>query len=99
MRGWQEWLKPDEMKVEPLRVSIKAGVEALDRGQYEDVEDEDLDTISMASPRLRRVDPKWGAIGFQNRPRPISFQIKPDSWRRPCLVRHSQCSVSALGGR
>ncbi|MCZ8321791.1 MAG: hypothetical protein O9296_09440 [Novosphingobium sp.] len=42
---------------------------------------------------------KWGAIGFQNRPRPISFQIQPASWRRPCLVRHSQCSVSVLGGR
>lgn len=43
VRGWQERLKADELKLERLRQSIKAGVEALDRGEYDDVEDEDLD--------------------------------------------------------
>ncbi len=43
VRGWQERLKADELKLERLRQSIKAGVEALDRGKYDEVEDEDLD--------------------------------------------------------
>lgn len=43
VRAWQERLTADEMKLERLRLSIKAGVEALDRGEFDEVEDQDLD--------------------------------------------------------
>lgn len=51
VRGWQERLKADELKLERLRVSIKTGVEALDRGEYDEVKDEDLD--GLAAPAAR----------------------------------------------
>jgi antitoxin ParD1/3/4 len=52
VRGWQERLKADELKLELLRQSITAGVEALDRGEYDEVEDEDLDAYldGLAEP-------------------------------------------------
>ncbi len=55
VRGWQERLKADELKLERLRQSIKAGVEALDRGKYDEVEDEDLDAYldGLAVPASR----------------------------------------------
>ncbi|WP_290542319.1 type II toxin-antitoxin system ParD family antitoxin [Aestuariivirga sp.] len=55
VRGWQERLKADELKLERLRQSITAGVAALDRGEYEDVEDEDLNTFldGLATPAAR----------------------------------------------
>lgn len=55
VRGWQERLKAEELKLERLRVSIKAGVEALDRGEYNEVEDEDLDAYldGLAAPAAR----------------------------------------------
>jgi antitoxin ParD1/3/4 len=55
VRGWQERLKADELKLERLRQSITAGVEALNRGEYEDVEDEELDAYldGLAEPAAR----------------------------------------------
>lgn len=55
VRGWQERLKADELKLERLRQSVKAGVEALDRGEYDEVEDEDLDAYldGLAAPAAR----------------------------------------------
>ncbi len=55
VRGWQERLKADELKLERLRQSIKAGVEALDRGEYDEVEDADLDAYldGLAAPASR----------------------------------------------
>jgi antitoxin ParD1/3/4 len=55
VRGWQERLKADELKLELLRQSITAGVEALDRGEYDEVEDEDLDAYldGLAEPAER----------------------------------------------
>ncbi|MBX9618598.1 MAG: type II toxin-antitoxin system ParD family antitoxin [Hyphomicrobiales bacterium] len=55
VRGWQERLKADELKLERLRVSIKTGVEALDRGEYDEVKDEDLDAYldGLAAPAAR----------------------------------------------
>ncbi len=55
VRGWQERLKADELKLELLRVSIKTGVEALDRGEYDEVKDEDLDAYldGLAAPAAR----------------------------------------------
>lgn len=55
VRGWQERLKADELKLERLRVSIKTGVEVLDRGEYDEVKDEDLDAYldGLAAPAAR----------------------------------------------
>lgn len=55
VRGWQERLKADELKVERLRLSIKAGVDALDRGEFDEVEDEHLDAYldGLAAPAAR----------------------------------------------
>lgn len=43
VRGWQERLKADELKLERLRQSIDAGLADLDRGDYEEVNDADLE--------------------------------------------------------
>ncbi len=52
VRAWQERLKADELKLERLRQAITTGVEALDRGEYDEVEDEDLDAYldGLAAP-------------------------------------------------
>lgn len=43
IRALQQRRKVDALKLDKLRLSIKAGVEALDRGEYDEVDDEDLD--------------------------------------------------------
>lgn len=55
VRGWQERLKADELKLERLRQSITAGVDALARGEFDDVEDDDLDAYldGLAAPAPR----------------------------------------------
>ncbi len=42
----------EALKLDKLRLSIKAGVAALDRGEYAEVEDEDLDAYldNLAAP-------------------------------------------------
>jgi antitoxin ParD1/3/4 len=43
VRGLQQRWKEDEMKLTLLRKQIKAGVDALDRGEFTEVDDADLD--------------------------------------------------------
>jgi antitoxin ParD1/3/4 len=43
VRGWQERLKADELKLDVLRAQIKVGIEALDRGAFTEVDEADLD--------------------------------------------------------
>ncbi len=43
IRALQQRRRDDELKRERLRLSIKAGVAALERGDYTDVDDKDLD--------------------------------------------------------
>lgn len=43
VRGWQERLKADDLKLERLRRSIDTGLADLDRGDYEEVDDADLE--------------------------------------------------------
>ncbi len=43
VRGWQERLKADELKLDILRSQIKAGIDALDRGAFMEMADADLD--------------------------------------------------------
>jgi antitoxin ParD1/3/4 len=43
LRGLQERLKADELKLELLRTQIKAGLEAIDRGAFTELDDTDLD--------------------------------------------------------
>jgi len=43
VRGLQQRLKADELKLELLRTRIKAGLDALDRGAFTEVDDADLD--------------------------------------------------------
>lgn len=42
VRGWQERLKADELKLDVLRTQIKIGMEALDRGAFTEVDEADL---------------------------------------------------------
>jgi len=44
IRALQQRREMDSLKLDRLRLSIKAGVAALDRGEYTDVDDADLDT-------------------------------------------------------
>jgi antitoxin ParD1/3/4 len=43
IRALQQRRVEDALRLERLRLSIRAGAAALDRGDYADVEDEDLD--------------------------------------------------------
>ena len=43
LRGLQQRWKEDELKLTILRKQIKAGITALDRGDFAEVEDADLD--------------------------------------------------------
>ncbi len=43
VRGLQQRWKEDELKLTVLRKQIKAGAEALDRGDFIEVDDADLD--------------------------------------------------------
>jgi antitoxin ParD1/3/4 len=44
VRGLQQRLQEHELKVELLRTHIKAGLDALERGAYTEIDDTDLDT-------------------------------------------------------
>lgn len=43
VRGWQQRLKTDDLKLERLRQSIDAGLAELDRGDFEEVDGADLE--------------------------------------------------------
>jgi antitoxin ParD1/3/4 len=43
VRGLQHRLKANDLKLELLRTRIKAGLDALDRGGFTEVDDADLD--------------------------------------------------------
>jgi len=43
VRGLQQRWKEDELKLTALRKQIKAGADALDRGDFTEVDDADLD--------------------------------------------------------
>lgn len=43
LRGLQQRLKADELKLDLLRTQIQAGLDALERGAFTDVDDADLD--------------------------------------------------------
>ena len=43
VRGLQMRLKTDDLKLELLRAQVKAGLDALERGDYTEVDDADLD--------------------------------------------------------
>ena len=43
VRGWQERLKADELKLDVLRTQLKVGLDALDRGAFTEVDEADLD--------------------------------------------------------
>lgn len=45
IRALQQRRAEEALKLEKLRLAIQQGVAALDRGEYTEVEDEDLDTF------------------------------------------------------
>jgi antitoxin ParD1/3/4 len=45
VRGLQQRLTADELKLELLRTHIRAGLDALDRGAFTEVDDLDLDAM------------------------------------------------------
>lgn len=55
MRGLQQRWQEDELKLTMLRTQIKAGVDALDRGDFTEIDDADLDTAldKLASSSAR----------------------------------------------
>jgi antitoxin ParD1/3/4 len=55
VRGLQLRHQQDELKLNALRTHVEAGVAALERGEYTEVEDADLDACldRLASPASR----------------------------------------------
>jgi antitoxin ParD1/3/4 len=55
IRALQQRRAEDALKLDSLRLSIKAGVAALERGDYTDVEDDELDTYldDLVAPTSR----------------------------------------------
>ncbi|MFZ5738414.1 MAG: type II toxin-antitoxin system ParD family antitoxin [Pseudomonadota bacterium] len=55
VRGLQHRLRSDELRLELLRTQLKAGLDALDRGEFTEVEDADLDGAldDLAAPDPR----------------------------------------------
>jgi antitoxin ParD1/3/4 len=55
VRSLQQRRNEEALKLEKLRVAIKQGLAALDRGDYTEVEDEDLDTYldDLVTPSRR----------------------------------------------
>lgn len=55
IRALQQRRAEDALKLDKLRLSIREGVAALDRGEYTDVDDEDLDAYldDLAAPAGR----------------------------------------------
>ena len=55
IRALQQRRAEDALKLDSLRLSIKAGVAALERGDYTDVEDNDLDAYldGLVAPTSR----------------------------------------------
>jgi antitoxin ParD1/3/4 len=55
IRALQQRRAEDALKLDTLRLSIKAGVAALERGDYTDVEDNDLDAYldDLVAPTSR----------------------------------------------
>ncbi len=43
LRGLQQRLKTDALKLDLLRTQVRAGLDALDRGAFTEVDDADLD--------------------------------------------------------
>lgn len=43
VRGLQHRMQADDLKLELLRTQLRAGLDALDRGSFTDVDDADLD--------------------------------------------------------
>jgi antitoxin ParD1/3/4 len=43
VRGLQQRLQEDELKIELLRAHVRAGLDALERGEFTEVDDADLD--------------------------------------------------------
>ena len=55
IRALKQRRAEEALKLDKLRLSIKAGVAALERGDYAEVEDEDLDAFldDLAAPTRR----------------------------------------------
>jgi antitoxin ParD1/3/4 len=57
LRVLQQRRKEDRLRLKALRAQIKAGIDALDRGDYAELEDGDLEEYleRLARPAARRV--------------------------------------------
>lgn len=55
VRGLQHRLEADALQLDVLRTQLRAGIEALDRGEFIEVDDADLDAVldSLAAPDAR----------------------------------------------
>ncbi|HEY2136663.1 MAG TPA: type II toxin-antitoxin system ParD family antitoxin [Xanthobacteraceae bacterium] len=59
LRVLQQRRREDALKLKALRLQIKAGIEALERGDYTEVEDADLDGfIDQLGPPATKRAPK-----------------------------------------
>ena len=62
LRALQQRRQEDTLKLKALRAQIKAGVEALDRGDFDEIDDEGLKTYLEAVATLavnRGLDSPW----------------------------------------
>lgn len=57
LRALQQRRREDSLKLKALRLQIKAGVDALERGDFVDVDDADLEQYleQLVSPGAKRV--------------------------------------------
>jgi antitoxin ParD1/3/4 len=57
LRALQQRQKVDELKLELLRAQVSAGVDALDRGAFTEVDDSDLDAVLDSLSTSNRHSP------------------------------------------
>jgi antitoxin ParD1/3/4 len=57
LRALQQRRREDSLKLKVLRAQVKAGTDALDRGEFTEVEDADLDGYleRLTTPAVRRA--------------------------------------------
>jgi antitoxin ParD1/3/4 len=45
IRGWQQRLEEDELKLDLLRAQLEVGLDALEQGRFTEVDEADLDDL------------------------------------------------------
>ena len=73
LRALEQRRREDSLKLKALRIQIKAGIDAIKRGDFADVEGANLeDYLERLTARVSAHAEQWRFFGWQGRHRPIS---------------------------